>query len=53
MLKYDVKTSEEHVVDANSSGAVNYLNLAREILQKHGLTSINESDKQIPIANEN
>jgi len=39
--------------DANSSGAVNYLNLAREILQKHGLTSINESDKQIPIANEN
>ena len=39
--------------DANSTGAINYLNLAREILQKNGMTSINESDKQIPIANEN
>jgi len=39
--------------DANSTGAVNYLNLAREILQKNEMTSISESDKQIPITNEN
>ncbi len=39
--------------DAGSSGAINYLNLAREILQKHGMTRIDESDKQIPIVNEN
>ncbi len=39
--------------DANSTGAVNYLNLAREILQKNGMTTISESDKQIPITNEN
>jgi len=39
--------------DASSTGAINYLNLAREILQKNGMTSINESDKQIPITNEN
>lgn len=39
--------------DANSSGAVNYLNLAREILQKNGMTNIADSDKQIPITNEN
>ena len=39
--------------DADSSGAINYLNLAREILQKNGLTNIDESDKQISIVNEN
>jgi chromosome partitioning protein len=39
--------------DADSTGAINYLNLAREILQKNNLTSIKESDKQIPIINEN
>jgi chromosome partitioning protein len=39
--------------DANSTGAINYLNLAREILQKNNMTSIKESDKQIPIVNEN
>jgi chromosome partitioning protein len=39
--------------DANSSGAINYLNLAREILQKNNMTAIKESDKQIPIVNEN
>ena len=39
--------------DADSTGAINYLNLAREILQKNGLTNINESDKQITIVNEN
>jgi chromosome partitioning protein len=31
--------------DAASKGAVNYLNLAREILQKNGLTRIKESDR--------
>ena len=39
--------------DADSTGAINYLNLAREILQKNGLTNIDQSDKQIPIVNEN
>jgi len=38
--------------DAESTGAINYLNLAREILQKNELTNINQSDKQINIANE-
>lgn len=33
--------------DAESVGAVNYLNLAREILQKNNLTRIREADKQI------
>ncbi|HYG16338.1 MAG TPA: AAA family ATPase [Bacteroidia bacterium] len=31
--------------DAESKGSVNYLNLAREILQKNGLTRIAEEDK--------
>lgn len=39
--------------DANSTGAINYLNLAREILQKYDLTNINEADKYIDIADEN
>ena len=39
--------------DASSTGAVNYLNLAREILQKHGMTNISEADKYIDIADEN
>jgi chromosome partitioning protein len=38
--------------DAASSGAVNYLNLAREILQKNGMTNLSESDKRIDIINE-
>jgi len=38
--------------DINSSGAVNYLNLAREILQKNDLTRIKTSDKQIDSDNE-
>ncbi|NWJ51559.1 MAG: ParA family protein [Bacteroidetes bacterium] len=33
--------------DVNSTGAINYLNLAREILQKNNLTKIKESDKKI------
>ena len=39
--------------DVNSTGAINYLNLAREILQKNGLTNIPEEDKQIHTINEN
>ena len=41
------------VHDVNSTGAINYLNLAREILQKNGLTSIPQKDKQIQTINEN
>lgn len=39
--------------DADSTGAINYLNLARELLQKNGLTNIDEAGKQISIVNEN
>jgi len=35
--------------DINSTGAVNYLNLAREILQKHEMTRLKSSEKQIEI----
>ena len=35
--------------DASSRGAINYLNLARELLQKNNLTKINQSDKTINI----
>lgn len=38
--------------DALSRGAINYLNLAREILQKNKLTRIDESEKNIDIENE-
>jgi len=38
--------------DANSKGSVNYLNLAREILQKNNLTKIKESDKKIAVPDE-
>jgi chromosome partitioning protein len=38
--------------DAESTGAINYLNLAREILQKNNLTSLSETDKTIDIAND-
>jgi chromosome partitioning protein len=31
--------------DAESTGAVNYLNLAKEILQKNNLTKIKNEDK--------
>jgi chromosome partitioning protein len=33
--------------DASSKGAINYLNLAREILQKNGLTKMSSEDKFI------
>lgn len=39
--------------DATSSGAINYLNLAREILQNNGMTNIPGTDKQISTINEN
>jgi chromosome partitioning protein len=38
--------------DAESTGAINYLNLAREILQKNGMTALSETDKIIDIAND-
>jgi chromosome partitioning protein len=38
--------------DATCKGSTNYLNLAREILQKNKLTKINESDKIINITDE-
>jgi chromosome partitioning protein len=37
------------VHDVSSKGATNYLNLAREILQKHNLTMMKEADKKIPV----
>jgi chromosome partitioning protein len=38
--------------DVSSKGATNYLNLAREILQKNNLTKINQEDKIINLDNE-
>lgn len=38
--------------DATSKGSINYLNLAREILQKNNLTKIKEADKKIPVTDE-
>ncbi len=38
--------------DASSKGSVNYLNLAREILQKNELTRLNEAEKIINITEE-
>jgi chromosome partitioning protein len=38
--------------DAESIGAINYLNLAREILQNNNMTNIDESEKKIDIENE-
>ncbi len=35
--------------DATSTGAINYLNLAREILQKNNLTSMSADDKTIDL----
>ncbi len=39
--------------DATCKGSVNYLNLAREILQKNEMTRLNESEKIIEVDNEN
>jgi len=38
--------------DATSKGAINYLNLAREILQKNDMTKISQSDKIIEVEDE-
>lgn len=38
--------------DASCKGSINYLNLAREILQKNNLTRIDEKDKIIEVENE-
>lgn len=38
--------------DIESKGAINYLNLARELLQKNNLTKIKQSEKQIPTEDE-
>jgi chromosome partitioning protein len=38
--------------DAASKGAINYLNLAREILQNNDATKIKSNDKQISLENE-
>jgi chromosome partitioning protein len=38
--------------DAQSSGAINYLNLAREILQKNNLTKMGASDYEIDFSDE-
>ncbi|HEY0977794.1 MAG TPA: AAA family ATPase [Flavobacteriales bacterium] len=38
--------------DAASKGATNYLNLAREILQKNDMTRIKEQERTIPIVEE-
>ncbi len=37
--------------DASSKGAVNYLNLAREVLQKNNLTKMSEEEKTINLDN--
>jgi chromosome partitioning protein len=38
--------------DANSKGSINYLNLAREILQKNGMTRMSDAEKMIETAPE-
>ena len=38
--------------DAASKGSINYLNLAREILQKNKMTKISDEEKIINISNE-
>ena len=37
--------------DASSKGSVNYLNLAREILQRNKLTQLSDEEKYIPVPN--
>jgi len=38
--------------DASCKGSINYLNLAREILQKNGMTKMSEEEKIITVGNE-
>lgn len=37
--------------DASSKGSVNYLNLAREILQRNRMTQLTDDEKTIPLTN--
>ena len=39
--------------DAQSTGAINYLNLARELLQKNDMTEIKNSERQIETTDDN
>ena len=39
--------------DAQSTGAINYLNLARELLQKNDMTDIKNSERQIETTDDN
>ncbi|MDX1446937.1 AAA family ATPase [Lishizhenia sp.] len=38
--------------DATSKGSINYLNFARELLQRNNATKVNEDDKKITLGNE-
>ena len=38
--------------DVESKGAINYLNFARELLQRNNLTKIDNNDKIIKVENE-
>jgi len=38
--------------DASSKGAINYLNFAREVLQKNNVTKISNDTKQIELDND-
>jgi len=38
--------------DADSKGAVNYLNLAKEILQKNNMTKIKEEERTLNLEDE-
>ena len=37
--------------DASSKGSINYLNLAREILQRNQMTQMTDEEKIIPVSN--
>ena len=39
--------------DASGKASINYLNLARELLQKNGLTRMNDEEKIINVEEEN
>ncbi|MCF8233755.1 MAG: AAA family ATPase [Bacteroidales bacterium] len=38
--------------DAESTGAINYLNLTREILQNNNMTNVNQAEKQINVSDD-
>ena len=45
ILELDMKGNQLHRWDADSKGATNYMNLAKEILQKNNLTKIKKEDR--------